>query len=299
MTTTLAAAVVGGGTAFLVHVGDSRIYLLRDGHLRQLTEDHSLVNEMLRTGGMTPEEAEKSRYRNVITRAVGLYPNVHADTLAVELLDGDRLLVCSDGLSDLVRTHEIVGHLRQSEVQDAVEALVDAALERGGKDNITVIAIDPEATLDGDAVTARARVMESLFLFQDLPYQARIRVGRIISDLMVKPNEVVVNQGEIGDTMYVVVQGSFSVRIRDREVATFREGEHFGELTLVDKTPRSASIVANEYGHLLCIERDALRAYCAMEPSIGNRILWKLVATLAHRLRATNKKITGAQEASS
>jgi serine/threonine protein phosphatase PrpC len=293
MTTTLAAAVVGGGAAFLVHVGDSRIYLLRDGHLRQLTEDHSLVNEMLRTGGMTPEEAEKSRYRNVITRAVGLYPNVHADTLAVELLDGDRLLLCSDGLSDLVKPDKMVDLLRSPDVHGAVEALVEEALERGGKDNITAIVIHPEATLDGDAVTARAKVMESLFLFEDLPYQARIRVGRIVSDRLVKPGEVVVHQGEIGDTLYVVVQGEFEALVGGQAVAAFGSGEHFGELTLIDETPRSATIRARTNGHLLCIERDALRAYCTMEPSVGNRILWKLVATLAHRLRATNDRLSG------
>src|SRR5690606_20244724 len=168
MTSTLAAALVGGGVAFLVHVGDSRIYLLRDGQLRQLTEDHSLVNEMVRAGSISREEAGRSRYRNVITRAVGLYPNVHADTLAVELLRGDRLLLCSDGLSDLVRPERIEELLRLPDVQQGVEALVDAALERGGKDNVTVIGIAPEATLDSDAVSARARVMEDLFLFEDL-----------------------------------------------------------------------------------------------------------------------------------
>jgi serine/threonine protein phosphatase PrpC len=293
MTTTLAAAVIGGGVAFLVHVGDSRIYLLRDGQLRQLTEDHSLVNEMLRTGGMTPEEAEKSRYRNVITRAVGLYPNVHADTLAVELLDGDRLLICSDGLSDLVKPDGMVGLLRSPDVHAAVEALVEAALARGGKDNITVIAIDPEATLDGDSVTGRAKVMESLFLFEDLPYQARIRVGRIVSDRRVRAGEVLVHQGEVGGTMYVVVQGQFDAVIGGQTVASFGVGEHFGELALIDDTPRSATIRARTAGHLLAIERDALRAYCTMEPSVGNRILWKLVATLAHRLRATNTRLSG------
>jgi serine/threonine protein phosphatase PrpC len=292
MTTTLAAAIVGGGVAFVVHVGDSRIYLLRDGQLRQLTEDHSLVNEMVRTGGMTREEAARSRYRNVITRAVGLYPNVQADTLAVELIEGDRILICSDGLSDLVQPDLLVTLLRKAEVHDAVESLVDAALDAGGKDNITVIGIDPEATLEADAVVARTRVMDNLFLFQDLPPQARIRVGRILSDRHVKPGEVVVRQGDVGDTLYVVVRGAFSVLIDGAEVAGLGEGEHFGELALVDDSPRSATITARTYGHLLAIQRDALAAWCAVEPASGNRILWKLVATLSDRLRSTNRQLS-------
>ncbi len=295
MTTTLAAAIVGGGLVFVVHVGDSRIYLLRDGQLRLLTEDHSLVNEMIRTGSMSREEAARSRYRNVITRAIGLYPNVQADTLAVELIEGDRILLCSDGLSDLVTGEEITTLMRNPDVTESVEGLVDAALARGGKDNITVIGIAPEATLEADAVTARTRVMDQLFLFQDLPPQARIRVGRILSDRHVGPGEVVVKQGDVGDTLYAVVRGAFSVLIDDREVAVLGEGEHFGDLALVDDSPRSATIKARSYGHLLCIQRDALAAWCAMEPSSGNRILWKLVATLSERLRTTNRQLSDSQ----
>ncbi len=291
MTTTLVAAVVGGGAAFVVHVGDSRAYLVRDGQLRQLTEDHSMVNELIRTGAMTPDDAATSRYRNVITRAVGLYPNVRTDTLHVELLDGDRLLLCSDGLSDLVPAQGLLDRMVQVNLTHAVDSLVQAALDAGGKDNITVVAIEPEAVLKAEAVAARARAMEKLFLFEDLPFHARLRVGRIVSEMFVTPGQTIVRQGETGDTLFVVVTGSVSVQLEGQEVAVLKEGEHFGELALVDSEPRSADIVAKGFGHLLCIERDALREYCMMEPALGNLLLWKLVATLGQRLRATNAKL--------
>ncbi len=291
MTSTLAAMVIGGGAAFLVHVGDSRIYLLRDGQLRQLTEDHSLVNEMLRNGQITAEEAATSRYRNVITRAVGLYPQVNADTLAIELIDGDRLLMCSDGMSDLVSPERVAALLRRPDIQESVERLVDAALEGGGKDNISVIGIEPDAVLDADAVAARARIMENLFLFSDLPYQARIRVGRIVNDRTVRVGETIVRQREPGDTMFVVVAGDFEVLVDGKPVARLGEGEHFGELALVDDTRRSATVVARKPGHLIAIERDALRSWCAMEPSVGNRILWRLLAKLAFRLHDANTRL--------
>ena len=291
MTTTLVAAVIGGGAAFIVHVGDSRAYLVRNAELRQLTEDHSMVNELIRTGAMTAADAATSRYRNVITRAVGLYPNVRTDTLHVELLDGDRLLLCSDGLSDMVDTSGILELMGQHNLTHAVDALIQNALDNGGRDNVTVVAIEPEAILEAEAVAARARAMENLFLFEDLPFHARLRVGRIVSELFVTPEQKVVKQGELGDRLFVVVQGQVSVVVDGREVAVLHEGEHFGELALIDTEPRSADIIAKGFGHLLCIERDALREYCMIEPALGNLLLWKLVATLGLRLRATNQQL--------
>lgn len=291
MTTTLVAGVVGGGAAFIVHVGDSRAYLIRDRRLRQLTEDHSMVNELIRTGAMTKEEASTSRYRNVITRAVGLYPQVRADTLHVELMQGDRILLCSDGLTDMVQPENIQSLGQQASVRSAVEGLVEAALEGGGRDNITAILIEPEATLAADAVTARAAAMEKLFLFSDLPFHARLRVGRIVSELFVSPGEVLMRQGDPADRLYVVVQGEVSVQVDGKEVAVIREGEHFGEMALIDQAPRSADIVAKGFGHLLCVEHDAFRTFCILEPSLGNQMLWKLLVTLGQRLRSTNKRL--------
>ena len=292
MTTTLVAAVVGGGASFVVHVGDSRAYLVRNGELRQLSEDHSMVNELIRTGAMTREDAASSRYRNVITRAVGLYPTVRSDTLHVELIDGDRLLLCTDGMSDMVEPEEVLSLMSQPDLTDAVDGLVQAALNRGGRDNITCIAIEPEAVLEAEAVAARAKAMESLFLFEDLPFHARLRVGRIVNELFVSPDDVIMREGEVGDTLYVVVQGEVSVRVQGHEVAVLREGEHFGELALIGSDPRSATVVAKGFGHLLTVERDALRDYCMLEPALGNLVLWKLIATLGHRLRRMNLQIS-------
>lgn len=293
MTTTLVAAVVGGGAAFLVHVGDSRGYLLRQGEIRQLTEDHSMVNQLLRQGSITPEEAAKSRYRNVITRAVGLYPTVQTDTGFVELVQGDRLMLCSDGCSDLVPPGPMAHLMGSTSVTDATDALIDASLEAGGKDNVTVIVVEPEAVLEAEAVAARAAAMERLFLFSDLPFHARMRVSRIVSERPASPGEVLVRTGERGDTMYTVVKGEVAVMVGDREVAALGPGEHFGELALVDELPRSADIVAKSEVRLLAIERAALRDFCMVEPALGNQVLWKLATTLGDRLRAANRLIEG------
>lgn len=291
MTTTLVAIAVGGGQAFVAHVGDSRAYLVRDAQLRQLTEDHSMVNELIRTGALKPEEAEKSPYRNVITRAVGLYPNVKTDTLHLDLVDGDRLILCSDGLYDMMKPQMLLRHAQIPNLVQSVDALIQAALDGGGKDNITGILIEPEATLEAEAVAARARAMESLFLFRDLPFQARQRVGRIVNEVFPTPNQRIVARGEVADSMYVVVQGQVSVQVDGHEIAVLKEGDHFGELSLIEGEPRSADVVAKGFGHLLCVEREAFREYCVMEPALGNMLLWKLISTLGKRLRASNEKL--------
>jgi CRP-like cAMP-binding protein len=98
-------------------------------------------------------------------------------------------------------------------------------------------------------------------------------------------------QGEAGNTMYVVVQGEVGVVVDGKEVAVLGEGEHFGEIALVDNQPRSASVVARGFGMLLAIDRDALREFCMMEPALGNMMLWKLLATLSERLRRANAQL--------
>ena len=115
-----------------------------------------------------------------------------------------------------------------------------------------------------------------------------------MNELFVTPNQVITRQGESGDTLYVVVQGQVSVQIDGIEMTSLSEGEHFGELALVDTDPRSATVVAKGFGHLLTIERDALREYCMMEPALGNLVLWKLVATLGRRLRNMNAQLSAA-----
>jgi len=222
---------------------------------------------------------------------VGLYPNVQCDTLFVELVQGDRILLCSDGCSDLVEPPDMARMMGQGSVTDATDALIESSLEAGGKDNVTCIVVEPEAVLEAEMVAVRARAMEQLFLFSDLPFHARLRVSRIVSERAAAPGERIVRQGDRGDTMYTVVQGEVAVMVAGREVATMRAGEHFGELALVDELPRSADIIAKVPTRLLGIERSALREFCMLEPALGNQVLWKLATTLGDRLRATNRLI--------
>ena len=141
MGTTCISLLVRGDHAILGHVGDSRAYLVRDGEVWQLSEDHSLVNEQVRAGLLTQEEAKHSRLKNIITRSVGFEEDVLVDVMGVETRAGDRFLLCSDGLSNLVETDEIRDALSHDDVAQVPEMLIQLANARGGDDNITVVAV--------------------------------------------------------------------------------------------------------------------------------------------------------------
>ncbi len=142
MGTTVVLCVISRHTAYVANVGDSRMYLLRGGEIRQITKDHSLVQELLDAGSITPEEAQHHANKNVITRAIGSEKSVLTDTYTVDLQENDIIILCSDGLTNLVPDNELL-HILQQEptLEDGVNRLVEAANRSGGFDNITVAAI--------------------------------------------------------------------------------------------------------------------------------------------------------------
>ena len=149
-TTLTAGTLVAGDTLLIGHVGDSRAYLLHDGELRQVTDDHSLVEELVREGRLTADEAAVHPQRSIITRALGVDASVEVDVYPVALVPGDRLLLCSDGLTGMVQPDDIAAALRrESDPTRAATQLVDAANAAGGEDNITVVvvAVTDEAPL--------------------------------------------------------------------------------------------------------------------------------------------------------
>ena len=143
MGTTVTAAVAIGDTLGFAHVGDSRAYLLRDGELTRLTEDHTPVQRAVRAGVISAEEAEHHPSRHVLAQAVGLDIDVEVDTPRHELQAGDRIILCTDGMTDPIPDADIPALVADSDSPDAaLDALIGEALQRGGPDNVTVVVID-------------------------------------------------------------------------------------------------------------------------------------------------------------
>ncbi len=141
MGTTVIALLVKDEYAFFAHVGDSRAYLIRGELIQQISEDHSLVNEQIKAGMITPEEAKHSRYKNIITRSVGFEEEVQVDVMGLALEPGDIFVLCSDGLANMVDDDELCDRVRNTPLEETPKKLVELANERGGDDNITVIVV--------------------------------------------------------------------------------------------------------------------------------------------------------------
>jgi PPM family protein phosphatase len=183
MGTTMTAALVEDSVVIFGHVGDSRAYLFRDGKLEQLTEDHSLVNELLKSGKLSPEEAEAHPQRSVITRAVGTDPDVDVDTFVVEAKEGDVFLLCSDGLTDMIGDDDILEVVERyrDDLDRVTKSLISAANRGGGEDNITVVAFAISA--DG-ADTVRMPAVPDEDTLENIP------IAPAVDTMVVPPEQV-------------------------------------------------------------------------------------------------------------
>lgn len=181
MGTTLTAAYLDGEELAVAHVGDSRAYLWREGELTRLTRDHSLVDELVRRGKLTEEEAAEHPQRSIITRALGPEPDVEVDTRTYRAQAGDVLLLCSDGLTSMISEQLIAGILRGAEgLEAAGRELVDAANAAGGRDNITVVLFRLEEAPTGavaEPTTAATAALEQPTQVDDSAEQGRAAVA--------------------------------------------------------------------------------------------------------------------------
>jgi PPM family protein phosphatase len=156
MGTTVVVAVLNRDGGLIAHVGDSRIYRLRAGELEQLTDDHTVINELTKSGQLSPEEATRHPLRHAITRSVGTDRDVKADVMAIDWQPGDRLLLCSDGLSGMVDPHMLHATLAQTDakLEQVADQLVQMALDAGGDDNVTLVLVEADEAIAAGGETA-------------------------------------------------------------------------------------------------------------------------------------------------
>jgi serine/threonine protein phosphatase PrpC/CRP-like cAMP-binding protein len=301
MGTTIDALLLIGSRGFIAHVGDSRVYLYRQGAVHQLTEDHSLINELLRRGRLSREQIEKLQYKNAVTRAVGVYESVEVDTLDFDVLKADRFLLCSDGLSGYLEEAELSRLFAETPDTELAQRFIDLANERGGKDNITAIVIkvpDAESGVDRLAreVNLKLEVLHKMPLFRHLTYQELVRLLNITEVRSYQPGERIVEEGDEGDELFIVLTGQARVHSGEATLTHLGPGQHLGEMALVDKAPRSASVSAEEKSQLLVIRRRDFFDIIRKDHAIAVKLLWSFLGVLTERLRATNRELGEARE---
>lgn len=303
MGTTLVSILVAGNQAFVVWVGDSRIYLLRDGVLEQLTEDHTVFNELLKRKKLPREEIEKLPQKNAITRAIGVYEHTEPDSLIVDLVAGDRFLLCSDGLSGYFEDDvEDLG--RMMSVPDesaAVKSMIDAANTRGGKDNITavLVAYGDSSTRDekrAKRVQLKREILARMTLFRALNDREILRLLQVVEVVAFKDQDVVIREGDKGEELYIVLTGSVKVRRADTLLATLGPGDHFGEMALIRSQPRSATVVSDLDSELMVIRRSDFFEILRNEHQLAVKLLWQFLTVLGDRLDETNRELGHARE---
>jgi len=301
MGTTIDALLLIGSRGFIAHVGDSRVYLYRQGAVHQLTEDHSLINELLRRGRLSREQIEKLQYKNAVTRAVGVYESVEVDTLDFDVLKADRFLLCSDGLSGYLEEAELSRLFAETPEAELAQHFIDLANERGGKDNITAIVIkvpDAESGVDRLAreVNLKLEVLHKMPLFRHLTYQELVRLLNITEVRSYEPGERIVEEGDEGDELFIMLTGQARVHSGEATLTHLGPGQHLGEMALVDKAPRSASVSAEEKSKLLVIRRRDFFDIIRKDHAIAVKLLWSFLGVLTERLRATNRELGEARE---
>ncbi len=296
MGTTLDAMMIVGNRGFIAHVGDARIYLFRQGSVHQLTEDHSLINELLKRGRLSRDQIGKVQYKNAVTRAVGVYESVEPDVFDFDVLPGDRFLLCSDGLHEYLQEAELA-KLFEATPEDALSSkLIDLANERGGKDNITALVVkvpEDESGVDKFAreVNLKLEMVHKMPIFRHVTYQELVRVVNVTDVHTFRKGDVVVEEGDEGEEMFIVLTGRVRVHSGEAVFTHLGPGEHFGEMALIDKATRSASVTADEESKLLGLRRKAFFELIRKDRDVAVKLLWSFLGVLAGRLRNTSRDL--------
>jgi serine/threonine protein phosphatase PrpC/CRP-like cAMP-binding protein len=303
MGTTLVAVLIAGNQAFIIYVGDSRIYLLRSGVLEQVTEDHTVYNELIKRKKLPREQIEKLAPKNAITRAVGVYEHAEPDSLVIDILAGDRFLLCTDGLSGYFEedVEGLARHLSMPDAEAAARALVDAANEQGGKDNITTVIVtigDAESRDEKRAqrLQLKREILARMPLFRPLNDREILRVLQVTDVVPFKDGDTVISEGERGEELFIVLTGKMRVMRSGTQLALFSPGDHFGEMALVRSQPRSATVISDGLSEVMVVRRPDFFEILRKEHQLAVKLLWQFLGSLADRLAETNRELGAVRE---
>ncbi|MBM4319035.1 MAG: cyclic nucleotide-binding domain-containing protein [Deltaproteobacteria bacterium] len=300
MGTTVSLLLCRDRWAYLAHVGDSRIYLVRGEQMHQLTEDHTVLAELMRRSRTEAESIKELPYRHSLSRAVGTQSTVEVDAVELELFSGDRFLLCTDGLTEYVEEPvQLQAILTEGPLEGAPRRLIAHANARGGRDNVTAMVLEvAELELKDDGLATevmqhkfRMDTLGAIWLLKHLSYKELIRVLNITESRQYPPGATIISEGEQGDSLFVMMRGQARVLKGREQVALLNKGDHFGEMALVDSFPRSATVEAVTQVQTRTISREPFYELLRSDPLLSNKILWNFVQILSCRLRDTSMRM--------
>jgi len=298
---TLTMLVVAGTVAIMAHIGDSRLYLVRDGQLYQLSHDHTMAAEMVRDGGLSPIQLKRSRFRNVLTRALGTHESVQVDTLLLELFPGDGFMICSDGFSnawdDVSGLREALNKVSRHAV---THALVAEALERDGSDNITLVTAwvrTPAPESQAARVTDIERRLGALtraFVFRDLDLRDIATVLSACESKKYPRGAKLLEPGELCDRLIIPVYGRLALIQPGKAPVEIGPDTVLAATTLLQPRESRCGVRALEPTRVLTLSRTAFLHLARSRPQLGVELFERLGQWLSAELDAdTDPKAEG------
>lgn len=269
MASTIVLALVVGNNAVLAHVGSSSIYLQREGEIHSLTKK---TRELL-----------------------GQSDEIKIETIALEINRGDNLLLCTEGLDGSLSEERIGAVLQEKYCEDYVDDLLSAVKKDGDYGTATTVAISFHAVkLIEEKASAHQKVqaLKKMPLFSLLEFKEITKVMGRMTNQSYKMDEVVVIEGAEGEELFVIIKGTADVVVGSKVINTLKTGDYFGELSLIDKEPRSATVQAKEDLEVLVMHKDDFYKIISKEKNISIKLLWKLTKTLSARLRKTDSLLS-------
>lgn len=299
MATTASILLMTQIGAFVSHVGDSRIYHLRDGHLRRITQDHTWAEQLIRRGLLAREDVPEWRFRNVIVRCVGGQQIVEPDFFFLDVQPGDLFLLCSDGLTDYAAEDDIRDSLCGKPLAEAADSLVELAKNGGGGDNVSVIVVSACAreedleTTQRIAYPQKIALLRHLEFFRHLTDSEILKVLRYAIELEIPVGKAVHKQGDPGGDLHIIAAGAVDVIVDGKRVTTLAAGQHFGQLSLVSGSPHSGTVVAREETRLFRLSHDDFYDLSAKDQAVAVKILWGFVQHLGERVKELSRQTSG------
>lgn len=283
--------IVAGRQALMAHVGDSRLYLRRAGKVHQVSRDHTIAQELVASGVLQQADARNHQYAHVLSRAIGVQPAVRVDTLPIQLLPGDRFLLCSDGLADYIPDAQwLDARLDGPDPEVVVDGLIEFANESGGKDNITVVVVSvqgddsPKTEMWRSRVTLRMNTMRRVPLFDSLSLAQHAHLMTRCTQRQYGTGDVLIQEGELLQRMVMVVRGELLITRGDARLGHIGPGSSLGATTLAHPRSARASVRAETESEVLELTTTEFAELARQRPWLGIKLLGALAGRLGHEL---------------
>lgn len=296
---TLTCMLIVAGHGVLAHVGDSRAYMLRDGAVHQLSNDHTLAAELVRSGAIAKDRARTHMYAHVLSRVIGHQTAVEVDMLPLSVLPGDRLLLCSDGLSQYLEDEQqLASHLAGADFAGLPAALIAHANQAGGRDNITLVLI--EAQLGETPLPPRLQevpfklaTLRRTFLFESLEFAQLNRVLHICQTRSFNADEVVFECAAESSGLLVLLEGELHLDHPRLGRLTVGPGHSLGAASLMEPQKVRSRVVVHSGARALFVPGERFRKLTRERPRLGQILLERLAGKLSRQLEHAYTRFEG------